>query len=561
MQNRMKKFLILFLGTIALLGIMTAGYAFMQLSQPEVSVAKNPSNRVSLSFPVSLSQNTGGNCGSPSGGETDNIIANFYGKEAYAWANQIRWNCVYNINDFKGSTLVNQFNQARDAASKNGGGVVYFPAGTYQFDRSIQLKEGVVLRGEAPNIKNAKSSDYLPLSKLVFPKYEPKFSGNGTPNETAFKQISTMNPETDSNIGLINLDINRAAISLLGDMDTHKNKNIIVFGVRSNNVAKPDPKVPDSSFQNPWQRHSYRFASNIEIAAFENILVANNRINDEITDNFEQPGYQLKTSDKKSAITYRDGKKAIFNYSNHYGIVVNRFGKEGGFTLAATPQTEPGLFRKGIVIRDNWVYHTMRVGIHASGEGLIIKDNQVRDQANKQWWLHPTGLREATGAVTLENRAIDWSGFNVLIEGNDYQVYRHKIAETKYLSVDGEGILIQECCGGTKVNGVVIQNNQGNGYIGLYKVQDIKNARIENNQLTTNNADIFIVADTNNQPYRMENVKILNNTVGGDIIAKASSGGSGNIVQGNINKGSGKIEHTCSVEVKNNTGFSTPPCL
>jgi len=560
MPDRMKKFLILFLGTIALLGIMTAGYAFIQLFQSDASVAKNPSNRVSLSSPVSLSQNTGGSCGSPSSGETNNIIADFYGKAAYPWTNQISWNCVYNINDFKGSTVTEQFNQARDAASQNGGGVVYFPPGTYRFNDSIQLKDGVVLRGETPKSKNAKSSDYSLTSKLVFPKYEPQFSGNGTPNDTAFKQISTTNPLQDSNIGLINLEINRAAISLLGDMDTHQNQNIVIFGIRSNNVAKADPQVPDLSFQNPWQRHSDRFASNIEIAAFQNVLVANNRINDEVTDNFEQPGYRLKTSDQKSVITYQAGKKAIFNYTNHYGIVVNRFGKENGFKLAATPQTEPGLFRKGIVIRDNWIYHTMRVGIHASGEGLMIKDNQVRDQANKQWWMNPTGLKEATGAVTLENRGIDWSGYNVLIEGNDYQVYRHKIAETKYLSVDGEGILIQECCGGTKVNGVVIQNNQGNAYIGLYKVQDIQDARIENNQLT-NNADIFVVADTNNQPYRMENVKILNNTVGGNIIAKASSGGSGNLIQGNVSQASGKIEYTCSVEVKNNSGFSTPPCL
>ena len=557
----MKKFLILFLGTIALLGIITAGYAFMQLSQPDVSVANNLSNRVSLSSPVSLSQNPGGNCGSPSGGETDNIIADFYSKKAYPWSSQIRWNCVYNINDFSGSTAIEKFNKARDKAFSDGGGVVYFPAGTYIFDDSIQLKDGIILRGETPKQQNAKSSDYSLSSKLVFPKYEPKLSGNGTPNETAFKIISTSNPQKDSNIGLVNLDINRAAIAFVGDLDTHQNQNIIVFGVRSNNIAKPDPKVPDTSFQHPWQRHSDRFATNIKVSAFQNVLVANNRINDQITDNFEQPGYKLKTSDKKSVITYQDGKKAIFNYTNHYGISVNRSGKEGGFQLAATPQTEPGLFRKGIVIRDNWVYHTMRVGIHASGEGLVIKDNQVRDQPNKQWWLHPTGLREATGAVTLENRAIDWSGFNVLVEGNDYQVYRHKIAETKYLSVDGEGILIQECCGGTKVQNVVIQNNKGNGYIGLYKVQDIKNARIENNQLMTNKADIFVVADTNNQPYRMENVKILNNTVGGNIIAKASSGGSGNIVQGNISKGSGKIEHSCSVEVKNNSGFSHPPCL
>ncbi len=551
MNRKIKKFLTLFLVTIALIGITITGYSLMRLSQPNASVSLSSSVQGSPSQRVR-------NCGSSTGGPKDNIIASFYGKDAYPWSDEISWHCVYNINDFKGSSIIEQFNQARDAAAANGGGVVYFPAGTYRFNDNIQLKNGVVLRGETPKNQQATSSDFSPQSQLFFPKYQPKLSGNGTPNETAFKQILTTNPQQDSNIGLVNLEINRASISLIAEMKNHQNKNIIIFGVRSNNIARPDPQVPDLSFQHPWQRHSDRFASNIEVTAFQNVLVANNRINDNITDNFEQPGYQLKTNDSKKIINYKDGKKAIFNYSNHYGIVVNRFGGEGGFKKAATPQTEPGLFRKGIVIRDNWVYHTMRVGIHASGEGLIIQNNQVRDQPNKQWWLHPTGLREATGAVTLENRAIDWSGWNVLVEGNDYQVYRHKIAETKYLSVDGEGILIQECCGGTTVNGVVIENNQGNAYIGLYKVQDIQNVRIENNQLT--HADIFVMADTNRKPHTMENVKILNNTVGGDIIAKASSGGRNNIIQGNTGTGSGKIEHSCSVNLKNNSGFSTPPC-
>ncbi|MFY7802561.1 MAG: glycosyl hydrolase family 28-related protein [Limnoraphis robusta] len=580
-HRRWKKFWIVFLVTVAMIGLAVSSYAFIGIftvKAPEstvnsTSIQNSLETVVSPEASESISQNQqtknqqtlfsqvnrSSGCTSSPGEPVDNIIASFYGKDAYPWTNQLRWDCVYNINNFSGSNLIEKFNKARDAAASNGGGVVYFPAGTYSFTDNIELKDGVILRGETPSVKEAKSANYSPPSKLVFPKYEPKLSGNGTPNETAFKKISTNNPLQDSNIGFVNLEINRAAISILADMNAQKNKNIVVFGVRSNNVAKPDPKVPDLSFQEPWQRYSYRFAANLELTASENILVANNRINDQITDNFEQPGYQLKTRDKKSTLTYSDGKKAIFHYGNHYGIVVNRFGKDGeGFQLAATPKTEPGLFRPGVVIRDNWVYHTMRVAIHASGQGLIIQDNQIKDQANKQWWLDPTGMREATGAVTLENRAIDWSGWDVLVEGNNYEVYRHLVGDTGYLSVDGEGILIQECCGGTKVNGAIIRNNQGNAYIGFYKVQEMQNVTLENNQLS-NNADILVLADTNNSPYAMKDVKVVNNQVGGNIVAKASAGGSGNIIQGNMGNG-GKIEHTCSVEVKNNQGFDVKPC-
>lgn len=507
--------------------------------------------------------NTSSNCGSSSGGPTDNPIASLYGNDAYPWTQEIKWGCVYNIKDFNGRNDRDRFNAARDAATANGGGIVYFPAGTYNFNDSIQLADGVVLRGETPGVKDAKSNSYQPPSKLVFPKYEPKLSGSGTPNDTAFKKITTASPNTDSNIGLVNVDVNRAAIALRGDIDSGTNKNIVLFGIRSNNVAEPDPTVPDTSFQEPWQRYSYRFATNLKVNAFANVLVANNRVNDNITDNYDQPGYKIKGRKKNTIITF-EGGEVPFHYGNHYGIVVNR-GKSSGFKNGATPQQEPGLFRKGIVIRDNWVYHTMRVAIHASGDGLIIKDNIIRDEPGKQWWVHPAGKKETTGAVTLENRAIDWSGWNVLVDGNDYRVYRHRIGNSKYLSTDGEGILIQECCGGTMVNGVTITNNKGNAYIGLYKVRDIKNAKITGNQLNsniTNTSLIYVVADTNYGSFSVENVLVKDNKIAGSILVKGSTGGSGNVIENNVGDGSGNISYSCSgLEVKNNRGFEVKPCL
>lgn len=500
-------------------------------------------------------------CGSPSSGETDNPIAARYGKSAYPWTDEIQWQCVYNIQDFSGNTTRDRFRAAREAAVVNGGGVVYFPAGTYEFSEGIALTEGVVIRGETPKSGDAKQDDYDPPTKLVFPKYEPQLSGEGTPNETAFKKISTIAPDRDSNLGLVNVEVNRAAINLVGNLETGTQHNRLIFGVRNNNVAQAESKVPDLSFQAPWMRYSSRFAANFKVNAIQNILVANNRINDEITDTYEQPGYQVKSVDGKSIITYAEGDRVPFSYTNHYGIVINR---AGDFQPAATPETEPGLFRPGIVIRDNWVYHTMRVAISASGRGLVVRDNQIKDEPNKQWWTNPNGTREAKPSVTLENRAIDWSGWDVKITANQYQVYRHKIRDTKYLSVDGEGILVQECCGGTTVNGAIISGNTGNSYIALYKVRDIENVEISGNTISenmSNDSAIFVMANTNKQSYAMDRVKIEANTLDGGILAIASSGGEGNTIENNRGNDRGKLKYSCHVTVNDNTGFQQDACV
>jgi hypothetical protein len=500
-------------------------------------------------------------CGSPSNAPQDNPIAAKYKDNALTWTKNIKWNCVYNIKDFPASTIDASFNAARDAASASGGGVVYFPAGTYNFADNIYLKDGVVIRGDTPAVNDAKSSSYNPSTKLVFPEYKPSFYGSGTPNNTAFKKILTTNLNKDSNIGVVNVDINRAAIDFSSPeySDKNTNQNIIIFGVRSNNVATPEPRVPES-FQNPWQRFSHRFAANIQIQAFANVLISNNRLNDAVTDNFNQANYIIKQLRGNSTVTYPEGERAKFNYTDHYGISLNRFSSPE--KLPNDPNRFPNFFRKGLVIQDNWVYHTMRVAIHATGDGLIIRNNQIKDEKNKQAWVDPTGTKQPQNAATFENRAIDWSGWNVTIEGNDYEVYRHKISGGNYESIDGEGILIQECCGGTSVNGVKISNNTGNSYIGIYKVPQVKNVLIAGNKILTNITNtpaIYVDADTNGSKNKMDNVKIENNTLSNGILARASNGGSDNFIKENRSN-NGDLSSSCGIKVENNIGFAIKQC-
>ncbi len=506
-------------------------------------------------------------CGSASGGPTENPIAKRYGKQTYTWTDEIKWQCVYNINDFKGNTLVNRFNAARDAAKNNGGGVVYFPKGTYQFTDSIYLKSGVVIRGEALNIADAKLSKYSPLSRLEFPKYQPTFSGGGTLNNTAFKKILAFDPNNDSNIGVVDLDINRAGIYFLANISTDGNQNIVVYGIRSNNVSDLNPFVP-AKFQSRWLRYPDLFGANIKINALKNVLVANNRLNDATTDNYDQPNYQVKSLDNKSIVTYSEGWKVPFDYANHYGIVVNRSKAkifELSFKPHADPVTEPGLFREGITIRDNWIYHTMRAGIRASGEGLVVQDNQIRDKPVKQWWTDRRGLRLPFPNETFENRAIDWSGQNVLIQGNEYEVYRHRLFNSDRLSVDGEGILIQECCGGTKIDGAKIEGNSGNSYIGLFWTPFIQNVSILKNKLLTNNNPetplIYVYADLYKTPNAMYNVQVEDNIINGSMLLQASLGGRGNVIKNNVGNRSGFIQYSCSISINKNSGFAIRPCL
>ncbi len=507
-------------------------------------------------------------CSSPSGGPGNNPVMQRYAQAPKSlrsrldWTDEIRWQCVYNIRDFKGKTDLAKYEAAKQEAIANGGGVIYFPAGTYEFSENINLADGIILRGETPAQTDAKSDGFALTTKFVFPQYKPSIQGNGTPNDTAFKQIQTDSPDSDSNLGLVHVDLNRAGIDLVGDADSSSNRNLVIFGLRSNNVAEPDPKVPHPDYQSPWLRYSYRFAANIRISARENILVANNRINDAITDSFGQANYQLKALKGDRVITHTDPNRVPFDYANHYGIVVNR-SKDNGFQYATDATQEPGLFRPGITILDNWVYHTMRVGIHASGQGLLIQGNEVHDNPQKQWWTDPTGTREPRGSVTYENRAIDWSGHDVTIADNQYKVYRHRITDSQYLSVDGEGILIQECCGGSSINGLSIQGNRGNGYIGLYKVPQIKNVRIEANDITGGRESIYVNADTNNAPGSLEDVAIAHNKVSGNLLVQGSQSSQGVTVRKNQFTGSntGELTTSCGVEPSQNQGFAIMPCI
>ncbi len=108
---------------------------------------------------------------------TDNPVATFYsGPEGYpAWTDEVNWRHVINMKTYtKGKTEFEKFEKARDELSE-GGGVLYYPAGTYDFSnklpgRGLMLVHGVVIRGEAPAGHPVAADGKLELpTKFIFP--------------------------------------------------------------------------------------------------------------------------------------------------------------------------------------------------------------------------------------------------------------------------------------------------------------------------------------------------------------------------------------------------------
>jgi hypothetical protein len=528
------------------------------------------------------------------------------------WTDSIRWNNVLSITDFGGNgngiaDNLQAINAGMQALSAAGGGVLYFPAGTYVVSDTLRLLSNVVLRGAEPSVANASDSLYRPPSKLAFPAYVPSFTGNGTPNSTAFKTIEFATGN-ERNVGLVNLDINRGGIALHpkfaisttrpristgGSVNNADNwqpitqpRNIIIFGVRSNNVAIPDPAIPTPQ-QNQWQRFCWRFTANIDVTGIKNVLVANCRVNDSITDNYKQPGYICRGCPNGPNTQWGpapDNVKTDFNYADHYGISVNRakIRTVNGavaiepFHWYPIPTDEPLLFAKGVEVLDNWVYSTMRIKITAAGWGLKVNGNVGKDTTGKIFFLTPNGqARQTNNSATYECRGIDFSGFDVELIGNDVEVNNGKFL-SNFPSICGEGIMNQGNSGGSRINGVTMRRNivrsnatnNTNPAFTLYRLYNISNIYVDSNTAIGSNQLMLLDADQTSFPQTMYNAWIRGNNVN-SLRVRGDFGGKNVFVQGNrgagINlggqAGSSVLRVPCYADTGNNLGYLlNEPC-
>ncbi len=254
--------------------------------------------------------------------------------EANHWSNAIAWNNVTNVTKVKGllgrENAVDSvvFHQTMETISKNGGGVLFFPVGTYIFKNTIMLYDGVVLRGENPlGVKNAKHQSYSLPTIFEFPRYKPKMDRmradtslfKNVSNQTAFKSIKT-NTRGIKNFGLVNIDINRAIIDFRKkNTESMGFRNVLIYGIKQNNAVVPVEGIPTAAQikgGNNWQRWTEKYIGNINLSVEANALVANCKLNDNTKDSFKQFGYMVD-----DGFTF-DGSRAVFDYINHIGIMI-----------------------------------------------------------------------------------------------------------------------------------------------------------------------------------------------------------------------------------------------
>lgn len=516
---------------------------------------------------------------------TNNPYKELYPDTYPTWTDLLNWDHVLNITDFEPDEE-NYWDAALNMAMNqlNNGGTIFFPSGTYRFKSNIVLTNGIILRGEKPLYTDARENNFAPPSRLVFPKYEPVFEGDGTPNSTAFKEINVT--AGASNIGLVYLDINRATIRMGNDASV----GVLVFGIRSNNAATPQSDIPDKSIgQYGWQRFSSVWGVNIAAYGKEKVSVVGCRVNDLTNntiwpiedDSYAQPGYVATgkfkgPADRPDGATRADiqngiieendtthimnGEWAMFNYLDHYGIRVS--GQK------VNPKTINGTLNQEIEVINNWVLTTSRVGYFTEGIGLIVRGNVKKDIGGKRVFLHPLGKSlQANNSATYENRGINFAGENILIEDNDIQVERHNILYTPYSSVDGEGILIQwqdpwgydtnnKSSGKeTRINHVVIRNNRSNAYIGFWDLEiPQSDIHITGNDLLNKASIIFLKLENE---YRIDNIHIEDNmNVNGIELQNSKGVTNGCNLYIRNNTGSGTISAGAQCIIEGNTGFT-----
>lgn len=462
------------------------------------------------------------------------------------WTTKITWNNVVNIHEFPGETWDEKWIAARDTVANDGGGVVYFPAGEYRFQDDIVLKDRVVIRG-AENFLLSKDEKFFPDTRFIFPKYEPTFSGDGTPVDTAFKQITLDDPANDSQCGIANISITHGAIYFPDGKDNAAGTERFVVGCKLEAAARAIPSIP-LDWQHQWQRFTHRHRAAIHVFSGENALIANNHLANSQDHNFKMQGYKVKNTDDEIVV---EGN-ITFDYDNRPGIVLNGYaiGAGGGNPPDGTPESHPYGFRTGLVIRDNFIFSTGGYAIQFTGDGTVCANNTIRFKPDVRRYT-VTGEKFSTGSSTNGNRAVEMRGWRYSVRDNDYEVYSNIAADGNYKINDGEGLMHED-----HVNSIVkdseILNNDGNTYISIYKTGGIDGLIVKDNNITSR---IFVVANRNSGNHFCNNVAIEANETPTIIIAGEPA--EGNVIRFNINPTNepGLIKNDANANLVANEGY------
>ncbi|MBD3320042.1 MAG: hypothetical protein GF350_03000 [Chitinivibrionales bacterium] len=455
----------------------------------------------------------------------DNPVAAFYsGNQGYpAWTDRIAWDNIIDMSVYAdGDNDFEKFERARDELASQGGGVLYYPGGSYDFSampadgpdgRGLMLKSGVVIRGETPS-----GDDHARDGTLALPtKFSFSFQNKGggqVPrdwNIVGIMPLEGKRLKDVATIGIVWVELTGAAIYFGPDIEwgatwatagswksgkvkqawagrvpdgTHpwdpfcggRNTYIgvgdgrLVFGCLLKDAAVLNNCVDEGFGTDGF--YTAKFGPRIGVYG-SRIFIANNAIPRSSRNFF----YQQATSSGST-------KKLLFDYGKNCGIDVNKdlLGMVREGLLAEMTQ---GYFEPGVAVIDNFVFNHGHKGFNVAGEWTVIRNNRnerayLQEAADVYgigvgWELTLDGYleSEAGGSGSKSDnlsRGFDLGGRALWIDNN----WLNNTGSNP--GNDGEGILCQSH-GGTQWYSWAVTGNTHvrgageGGYFGGYDVQ------------------------------------------------------------------------------------------
>ncbi len=458
-----------------------------------------------------------------------NPIATFYDSvTGYpGWTDEIAWDNVIDMSVYaNGTGAFEKFENARDELYNEGGGVLYYPKGTYDFDvvkgpsgRGLMLKKGVVIRGETPvsdayAITADSSMPGLSNLETVF-----SFTFKNTDDGEVpwmWNCIGTM-PGTNEElhevdkVGIVWVNVIGAYVYMGPNMNWDSTWDQYQSHRRAINEWKH--RIPDGTHpmdpvggahdNSPFHDHStptYKGAGSKRLVfgcRFDHCTMSNWGLDDysngAIDDStYYYGGYRhgsrinihgsnvlvannvISKSDKNfyyEQLTY-DRKvddtasvnTVLFDYGKIHGINVNKELVDG---LSNRCDFENGpYYEKNIIIRDNWVYNHGNCGYYLTGKWMVVQNNvNYRDYLDEDGSVYGLpGTYELTLCGYLESTPIDDNNSRAFDVGG-WNIWMDGNWYTGTGSTpgnDGEGILCQRFGGFEVFSWAFTHNSQGN---------------------------------------------------------------------------------------------------
>jgi len=469
-----------------------------------------------------------------------NPIADLYNTaEGYpSWTDDIKWdNIITMTNKGTGAANFADFKEKRDLLFAQGGGVLYYPAGTYQFDvadgpsgEGLMLKSGVVILGQAPTTDKwaVTTRDITTLSQHGLTSNPTKFVFSRidySADLTSLTNGPAMVPKMWNMIGCTPSTAHHVGVAWI-EMEY----GFIFFGFGSDNWGASyetagawlsaklyntwGTRVPDGTYPMdmtcglPPGSHAVmgekRFVFGVHLKNATNSNYAINKpslLNFKIDNGSWRFGARIGVNGRDVFVANncisKPDTSAVFRYLAPYltgtsitiydpaksgGIDVNKSHMSHFYNKCAVDDSN-SFYTTNVLIRDNWVYNHAGKGIEFSGNWVKVLGNVNWRQPYEKNDVYGTGadlpcvIAASDGKCYTSENAYDFMSRFMDYGGSNIWVHNNRWEGTGSLGNDGEGILCQRHTGIESYSVALTYNKQGAageaGYIAPYDVHYI----------------------------------------------------------------------------------------